>query len=950
MAVAAPDPVSAYAESVVSGQTVAGRLVRAACQRHLNDLKEGPKRGLKFDAAKAQHFIDFAQFFRLSDGQWKDKPFTLQPSQEFIGGCLFGWIGEDGYRRFRTAYIEAGKGSGKALAIDTPIPTPDGWRTMGDLMPGDKVFDENGQVCNVTAVTDVMYGRECYQVRFSDGECIIADADHLWETTTLRSGRKKGDALRGVKKSDWLSSGRGSRGVRTTAEIAKTLTAGPSNSSYPQAKWNHRVQVAGAIKLPQKQLPVSPYTLGAWLGDGDSNAARLTCAFRDCEVLDRIRADGVSVLERKKHSQTTGRFLLGGGSRAKLARSTSLQAKLRAMGLLNNKHIPEEYFWASEQQRLELLQGLLDTDGSALKDGAIEFTSTKPRLAEGIIQLLRSLGFKPTAKESDAVLRGRVVGRRWRVRFHAYSNQQVFRLRRKQKRLKPPPLTRPLSLGRMIVGCDLIPSVPVKCISVDSPSRLYLAGRGMIPTHNSPLSALVGLYGLIADKEARAEIYAAAQKRDQAMVLFRDAVALVDSSPLLKSKILKSGVNPVWNLTFNGSFFRPISSEDGGQSGPRPHMGLIDELHEHKSAHVVDMIRAGTKARRQALLFEITNSGFDRNTVCWAHREYSERVLQARSPEDAGFDDSWFAYVCTLDPCPKCLREGKTFPDETCPDCDQWTDERCWPKANPTIDVVLPRKYLREQVREALGMPSKQNTVKRLNFCVWTESCEKWLDIEAWDECGGAVDPESLRGRHCFGGLDLARVKDLSALALLFPPMEEGEKWKVLLWFWVPQEDMHTRSKRDRVPYDVWVRSRLIETTPGNTTDFAFIKDKILQLSSVYEILEIAYDRTFAGELINTLTDEGVKMVEFGQGFLSMAAPTAELERLVLSRQLLHGGNPVLRWMASNVTVRHDPAGNIKPDKETSTERIDGICALIMALGRAISGETHLGGPSITFI
>jgi phage terminase large subunit-like protein len=244
-------------------------------------------------------------------------------------------------------------------------------------------------------------------------------------------------------------------------------------------------------------------------------------------------------------------------------------------------------------------------------------------------------------------------------------------------------------------------------------------------------------------------------------------------------------------------------------------------------------------------------------------------------------------------------------------------------------------KYLREQVAEAVGMPSKQNLVRRLNFCEWTEQNERWLDMTLWDSGAHPIDLAALRDRSCFGGLDLAKVNDLSSLALVFPPVLPGEPTKVIWRHWIPKDDIQRRVKKDGVPYDVWVREGRIIATEGNATDYAFIEAEILELAGLYDIREIAFDRTFAGELVQHLMGEGLTMVPFGQGFLSMGAPTAEIHRKLLAGELQHGGEPVARWAAGNVTVATDPAGNLKPDKQRSTERIDPIVALIMADGRA---------------
>jgi phage terminase large subunit-like protein len=437
----------------------------------------------------------------------------------------------------------------------------------------------------------------------------------------------------------------------------------------------------------------------------------------------------------------------------------------------------------------------------------------------------------------------------------------------------------------------------------------------------SPIAAGIGCYMLTADDEARAEVYACATKKDQAMILFRDAVAMRDQSPHLSARLTKSGVGEkCWNLADHetGSWFRPISSDDDSQSGPRPHCALIDELHEHKTDVVVNMMRAGFKWRRQPLEFEITNSGFDRHSVCYRHHEYSIKIL-----EGVLTNDRWFAYIAALD-------EG-----------DDYRDESVWIKSNPNLNVSVTVDYLRDRVREAEAMPAVENVVRRLNFCEWTEQSERAIQMEVWDQGAAPIDIESLRNRPCFGGLDLARVNDLSALVLLFPPQGE-ESWKILPFFWVPQDDIQIRAKRDRVPYDVWVRQGFITATPGNCTDYGFIESAIVQLASMYDIRGIAFDRTFAGEIVQHLQEElgQDRLIQFGQGFLSMASPTAEMLRLLKGGELQHGGHPVLRWNASNLFLATDSCANLKPDKSKSTEKIDGISALVMALGLSVANRT----------
>lgn len=444
------------------------------------------------------------------------------------------------------------------------------------------------------------------------------------------------------------------------------------------------------------------------------------------------------------------------------------------------------------------------------------------------------------------------------------------------------------------------------------------AGKG---SGKSPLAAAIGLYMLVADNEDEAEIYAAAPTREQAYITFRDATNMIGGSQTL-AKLLKV-------LTFNishertHSFFRPVSSEGRALDGKRVHCALLDEIHEHPNNVVVEKMRAGTKGRRQALIFEITNSGYDRNTVCFDHHQLSANILEGIIDNDA-----WFAYVCQLDPCEKCQHEGKVSPSEGCKDCDDWTDESVWLKANPNIGVSIPLKYLREQVAEAIGMPSKQNIVKRLNFCIWTESSERWLPMEAWDQ--GNVPLRDLTGRRNFVGMDLSSTNDLTAVLQVFP--DEDGSLDVLCDFFVPDEKILERSRRDGVPYDLWRDQKFITVTPGNVVDYDFIHERLRAIDAEHPIDQIRTDSWNARHLITQLMNDGFEVVEVRQGFPTLTGPSKHLEKLVAEGKVRHNGNPVLRWCISNMVIELDAAGNIKPSKSKSTERIDGGAALVDAL------------------
>lgn len=461
----------------------------------------------------------------------------------------------------------------------------------------------------------------------------------------------------------------------------------------------------------------------------------------------------------------------------------------------------------------------------------------------------------------------------------------------------------------------------------------------------SPLLAGIGLLGLVADGEPGAEIYAAATTKDQAKILFRDAEEMVARSPELSELITRSINNLA--VVDTASFFRPISSEKHGLDGKRVHMALIDEVHEHSSAVVVDKMRAGTKGRRQALIAEITNSGNDRESVCWQHHEYSRKVLQGIE-----LNDSWFAYVCTLDPCPACQAAGKMQPSDDCKDCDDWRDPKVWPKANPNLGVSIREKYLQEQVAEAMGMPSKENTVKRLNACIWTERTEHWMPMDKWDACGIEFTLEELKGNPCTGGLDLASTGDFASFCQLFPPTDERPLWAAVWRSYIPEKKFEERVRKDPgTSWTLWKQQGWLVTTDSNTVDYEFIRKDIHEAAEMFQMPEIAYDRWNATQIVTQLMNDGFTMVPIGQGFASQSAPTSELMKLVLDRKFTHGGNKLARWAASNAAVSEDAAGNIKLDKEKSADKIDPMRALTTALARAmLTNSGKSGEPSISIL
>jgi phage terminase large subunit-like protein len=441
----------------------------------------------------------------------------------------------------------------------------------------------------------------------------------------------------------------------------------------------------------------------------------------------------------------------------------------------------------------------------------------------------------------------------------------------------------------------------------------------------SPTGAGIGIYMLVADGEIGAQCYVAAVTRDQAKIPFKDAVRMVDASPALSKRLQKSGDRDVFNLAHleSGSFFRPISSEGRGLDGKRVHFALIDELHEHPSDVVVEKITAGVKGRRQALVLEITNSGVDRTSICYQHHEYSERVVTGQIQ-----DDAWFAYVCSLD-------EGD----------DPFEDESCWAKANPSLGVTIQPDYLRKQVREAKGMPAKQSIVRRLNFCQWVDAANPAIDGESWRACEVDFDESDLGGLKPVGALDLSGTRDLSALARAYEPDADGVVHAVVE-FWTPKDTLLERSRRDRTPYDQWVREGEVIATPGRAVDYAFVAQRLAELQQEIGLRRVAFDAYRIKYLEADIADAGVELelVPHGQGFyksaesnLWMPRSVELLEELIAKGKLRVKKNSALAYGAASAVHRSDEKSNRILDKRRSTGRIDGMTALAMAIGLLLS-------------
>ena len=437
----------------------------------------------------------------------------------------------------------------------------------------------------------------------------------------------------------------------------------------------------------------------------------------------------------------------------------------------------------------------------------------------------------------------------------------------------------------------------------------------------SELAAAVALYLLYADNEPSAEVYGAAADRQQASIVFDVAKQMVEMSPaLMKRSKLMGATKRIVNYS-NAGYYQVLSAEVGGKHGFSVSGLVFDEIHTQPNRQLYDVLTKGSSdARQNPLHFIITTAGNDRHSIAFELHTKAVDILEGRR-----VDPTFYPVVYGLK------------------DDEDWEDEANWYKVNPSLGYTVDIERLRDAYREAKQNPADEITFKWLRCNMWVSSTVAWIPDAIYMRGNEPIDMDALAGRDCYAGLDLSSTGDITALVLIFPPRDEEEKYVLLPYFWIPEETIPRRVKANSVPYDIWEKQGYIMSTEGNVIHYDFIEKFIIYLSEKYHILEIAVDRWNATQMIQNLEGEGFTIIPFGQGFSSMSAPTKEFYRLLMEGRIIHGGNPVLRWMAGNVVIDTDPAGNIKVTKAKSKEKIDGIVAAIMALDRCIRQEGQSG-------
>ena len=837
---------------------------------------------------------------------------------------IFGFVDENEKRQFQYALILLSRKNGKALALDTEIPTPDGWKLMSDIHPGDYVFGQDGKPSKVIVESEV-FDKPMYLVTFEDGSTIKASADHLWTVKTKaarstlsykpESGKRMARSLR-YRDGGWYEA--------TTAEMAVDYVRERADGKGREYKY--RVPMAEPVEYPEKQLPIDPYVLGAWLGDGTASKPQISIGYADeDEMVANLSLRGHVITPTEYKSLRCPLYNID--HHVKDGKSGPFRQKLIDLGVFKNKHIPDIYMQASVSQRWELLRGLMDTDGTCSKAGQCEFVQKSKVLAEQLVELCSSLGIKASVRSKRARCNGVPAGEVYRVTFFTDKARSCFHLKRKHDRLKEE--LSPRMSCKSIVGIEAIPNEPSKCIAIDNESHLYLAGRQYTATHNTSLVSAILIYLALADGEGAPQIYTAATSKGQASLAFGAVWRMVRQSPLLKKYMRKGVVTERADtgiiIDENMGYIIPLSKQSDHLDGLDVHAAILDEMAAAEDRAVFDLIRQGTGARDQPLLLAITTNGFVRDGLFDSEHQYAYDWLEGKID-----DDRFLPILFEQDD------RSEVFGG----------DERMWLKSNPGLmhpdaghinGGVKSLEYLRAQVLKGKNDSAYVPTLMTKDFNIPANSATAFLTFdEAVNRTKYTFDPNKFR--YCVVGIDAADTYDLNAATALFMTPGDDHIYRKSM-YWIAEEQVKQNNNsmrgRDGVPYLEYASRGLLRVVPGNVVPRRVFVEWIQELADEGLYTQyIGYDpwhmETILPDLKMMVGESRVEAVR--QGPRTYSDPLKTLKVFLRDGVVVDGGNSIDHMCNLNVAVKVDTNDNYTVIKNGSpTKRIDGFMALLDA-------------------
>ena len=900
-----------YLMGILDGSIVSGKKMIQLAEKLLPRFKDGYKQW-HFDAEAAIRPVEFIERFLCIPSGKLNVPFVMEQYERAWTEIIFGFVDDEGVRQFQYALVEVARKNGKACTISTQLPTPKGWRTMGEIHPGDYVFGQDGKPSLVIAESEI-FDKPTYRVTFEDGATVDTSGDHIWTVQTKESRKvakyvpKTGRRYTDYREGGWFET--------TTKEM---LDSGiyHARRDGKGKEYKYRVPIALPVEYEEKFLPIDPYTFGYWLGDGHSNGPYMTIGKQDLdESIGLLEGFGHTCSVRLGH-ENTYKVTLDTQSGRKANPFTSA---LRDMFVLNNKHIPDMYLQASVEQRWELLRGLMDTDGYVSKAGQCQFTQKRKELTEQFVELCSSLGIKANMHEKNATCNGKDCGIVYVVEFWTDKDHSCFHLKRKHARLKDKLADR--MKCKSIVSIERIPNEPTKCIAIDNPSHLYLAGRQYTATHNTSWAAALHIYMLVASGEFAPQNYCLASSKSQASLAHGAVWRMVRQSPLLQ-KYLRKGIVTERAETGivcdkNMGYCIPLSKQSSHLDGLDVYFALADELSSWESRANYDLIRQGMAARKSPALIVISTESFAVDSI-WTHeKDYAYQWLDGKIE-----DDRFVPFLYEQD-------------DRS----EVWSgNPEVFKKSNPGLGTVKNLDFLLAQITKAQNDSSYRSTLYIKDFNIRATAASAFLTYEeACNDTPYVFDTTTFRYGIC--GIDASDTLDLSCCTFLFMKSGDDHIYRKSM-YWISEEQVKdnmrgTQRGRDGVPYLEWADRGFLRIVPGNRVDHRCFIEYIEEMADLgLYTRAIGFDRWGMREILPDMKmlvgEQNVIPIAFGAQSLSQ--PMKQLKSDMKMGRIIDGGNPIDHWCNMNVTGKWDINGSVQPVKLSGpTSRIDGFAALLCA-------------------